>query len=346
MKTTALLTIAIPTYNRQQTLVKNLEKLLSQLTDECELLIIDNCSSNPVEDYLKGTFLANDNNFKKIRVVRNSSNIGLSANFVRCFEFATSKWLWILSDDDPVVENALEIVLRHIKQYADVALLTYSTPIFVRKKEFSIQGIHEFLDKLDNFERILFISGSIYNASMMQKHISAGYYFSYSMAPHLAILFSSLAEDGKGIFLTEEIVKWDPTPVNERWNALIIILRLYSLIEHPSLSFEDKKKLAVHLDKNFTRKYLALLIGVVISLNSSEIPIDMKRQLKLYFIEIGRRLRCARTFSFPKKIVIYLLIKSVFFPGLIMPLLKFSHRMFKIKRSWASFELPSFTNRL
>ena len=47
-----MITIAIPTYNRNRTLKENLRLLLPQLTDRCRLLIIDNCSDTPVAETL------------------------------------------------------------------------------------------------------------------------------------------------------------------------------------------------------------------------------------------------------------------------------------------------------
>ena len=47
------LTIAIPTYNRNEILKANLEKLLPQVTDECNVVIFDNCSDTPVKEVIE-----------------------------------------------------------------------------------------------------------------------------------------------------------------------------------------------------------------------------------------------------------------------------------------------------
>ena len=44
------LTIAIPTYNRNNIFRANLEKLLPQVTEECRIIIYDNCSDIAVKD--------------------------------------------------------------------------------------------------------------------------------------------------------------------------------------------------------------------------------------------------------------------------------------------------------
>ena len=47
------LTIAIPTYNRNDIFRANLEKLLPQVTNECRVIIFDNCSDIPIENTVK-----------------------------------------------------------------------------------------------------------------------------------------------------------------------------------------------------------------------------------------------------------------------------------------------------
>ena len=78
------LTIAIPTYNRNEILYKNFEKLLSQITDECRVIIFDNCSDVPVNDTIAE--LVEVNSHIEISVVRNRYNIGMTANILKCFE--------------------------------------------------------------------------------------------------------------------------------------------------------------------------------------------------------------------------------------------------------------------
>ena len=62
-----MLTVAIPTFNRNHLLLACVERLLPQL-GECELLIIDNCSDTPVETTL-GPWLERLGT-AKVRIVR------------------------------------------------------------------------------------------------------------------------------------------------------------------------------------------------------------------------------------------------------------------------------------
>ena len=100
------LTIAIPTYNRNEILKNNLRKLIPQITSDCKILILDNCSDVPVLDSLRDIIKEYSN--VDINVIRNSYNLGLTGNILRCFEMCTDPWLWVLGDDDEVKDGAID----------------------------------------------------------------------------------------------------------------------------------------------------------------------------------------------------------------------------------------------
>ena len=75
------LTIAIPTYNRNNIFRANLEKLLPQVTEECRIIIYDNCSDIPVKDSI--TDLLNSYSNIDISIVTNPHNVGMTANILK-----------------------------------------------------------------------------------------------------------------------------------------------------------------------------------------------------------------------------------------------------------------------
>ena len=74
-----LLTITIPTYNRNAILKKNLQTLLPQTKNNCEVIVIDNHSEIPVEETLKEEL----KEYPNLSVVRNKANVGLSGNLIK-----------------------------------------------------------------------------------------------------------------------------------------------------------------------------------------------------------------------------------------------------------------------
>ncbi len=116
-----LLTIAIPTYNRAPFLKECISKILTQIRgyeDRIELLVSDNCSTDETENIVQG-FISDG---APIRYNRNETNLGMDGNFVYCFEHATGEYVWILGDDDYLVEGAIT-KLMGILQGGDYGLV-------------------------------------------------------------------------------------------------------------------------------------------------------------------------------------------------------------------------------
>ena len=110
-----LLTIAIPTYNRMALLDVCLSQLAPQLRahgSEVELLVSDNCSTDDTEKLVAGYLAAGT----PLRYLRNETNIGADRNFVQCFSLASGRFVWLLSDDDLLLEGGLERVLKLLQE--------------------------------------------------------------------------------------------------------------------------------------------------------------------------------------------------------------------------------------
>ena len=104
-----LLSIAIPTYNRAGILNHALELLVSQLIDlkGVELIISDNNSADNTRAIMESW---KSRYPSLISVFYQKSNTGFYGNFRKCKELAKGKYIWILSDDDHVVNGAIEKV--------------------------------------------------------------------------------------------------------------------------------------------------------------------------------------------------------------------------------------------
>ena len=114
------LSIAIPTFNRSVLLQENLSVLLPQLTPDTELLVIDNCSTDSTEEYLR--------NFKScLRYIKNSSNIGADANMMACLTEARGEYIWLLCDDDIPATNAVPLILSILNSNEKPGLLSLRT---------------------------------------------------------------------------------------------------------------------------------------------------------------------------------------------------------------------------
>lgn len=122
-----ILTLCIPTYNRAKFLNESLRLLGTQVKDlsnpnELELLVSDNHSSDNTKSVVKEHI----NKGLPITYIRNEQNLGMDGNFVSCFKKAKGKYVWLLGDDDYLLDGALERILSILKE-KDYGLLHLNT---------------------------------------------------------------------------------------------------------------------------------------------------------------------------------------------------------------------------
>jgi abequosyltransferase len=131
MKSQPLLSICIPTYNRQNELRKTLtiidEQFLNvpnEFKNRIEIFISDNHS-----EYNVVSLVAEFKPRLEIDLKVNEKNIGGTLNYESCFCNATGKYVLILSDDDHFLDGALgEIVTCLLQLDPDIVFLPF-TPI-------------------------------------------------------------------------------------------------------------------------------------------------------------------------------------------------------------------------
>jgi abequosyltransferase len=106
--TRPLLTLAIPTYNREVELARLLTAIAPELAHlaQVELLISDNASPDGTNalihrlqsDGLRCTYL------------RNASNLDADPNFLQCYERAQGQYVWVFGDDDVLFPGSLTLL--------------------------------------------------------------------------------------------------------------------------------------------------------------------------------------------------------------------------------------------
>ena len=88
--------IGLPVYNGAKFLNEGIESLLGQAFGDLELIISDNASDDGTAEICQD-FVKHD---KRVRYVRNSSNLGAAANYQRVFHLAQGEYFkWAAHDD-------------------------------------------------------------------------------------------------------------------------------------------------------------------------------------------------------------------------------------------------------
>lgn len=198
------LTIAIPTYNRLATLKKSLQRVLDYIEghDEIELFVSDNASTDGTKEYIEVL----QKKYGNLKYYRNNKNLGLDGNFLNCFQKAKGKYLWMVSDDDYIMENAVELVLKVIVQ----------KPVMVFCNAYLTEGQDDgplakggityltdrnaFLESLGIY--ITFVSALVYNMSLVRKIENLEQYKGENLLlSHIAL--DIIKEDGTYVLIKE-----------------------------------------------------------------------------------------------------------------------------------------------
>jgi glycosyltransferase involved in cell wall biosynthesis len=154
-----LLTIAIPTYNRDSLLDRQLYSLSKQSSkiDSIEILVCDNNSDDDTQNIVSKHQNKNNN----IKYFKQTVNEGLDKNVLSCYENAIGSFVWFLSDDDIIFDDAIERILNDIKTI-DFTIMAYS---FCNNKDncnqSTIKNIHTSFDNpqaIKDFFKVIMIS--------------------------------------------------------------------------------------------------------------------------------------------------------------------------------------------
>lgn len=124
------LSVCISTFNRADFLRATAETILPQLTDQCELLIVDNASSDSTSKVASDLMLRSG----RLRYMRMDTNKGMDGNFDRAVELAKGKYCWLASDDDYFRPGAIQAVLNVLDQEPCAVLVDYEFKDFSMSK--------------------------------------------------------------------------------------------------------------------------------------------------------------------------------------------------------------------
>lgn len=108
-----LLSIIIPTYNRNEYIVKLLDKLQSQMKDNVEVIVVDDHSDIPLESSW----------FKYIYLDENSGGASIPRN--KGLDIAKGKYIAFIDSDDLVSDDYIETILEKTKEDWDFCYISW-----------------------------------------------------------------------------------------------------------------------------------------------------------------------------------------------------------------------------
>ncbi len=119
-----LVSVGIPTYNRPEGLRRTLKCIAEQTYANLEIIVSDNCSTNPEVEAVVREFMVNDS---RIHYFRQEKNVGQFFNFKAVLDKSQGEYFAWAADDDDRVPEFLETCLQGFQKSDKVLLVnTYS----------------------------------------------------------------------------------------------------------------------------------------------------------------------------------------------------------------------------
>lgn len=239
------LCICIPTYNRQEKLLRQLHCIFDQPeAAEVDVVILNNHSDYDVEAAVYAEFPQAQH--PNLKVITHPCNIGGNLNISMCFYHCTRKWMWMISDDDTVTADSLKIIQRDMERFADSIVVKYSIAGTDGYRDAEVDTPEDFVKYIKSQPKpfsyqcpLIFISNGIYNmerlAPVRGQLVEYGYNSMIAINPIFIGLDQGL---GKVVFRKDGIVnrgKPQGKTMGHDWsmNYHYIMSRLVALMDYP-----------------------------------------------------------------------------------------------------------------
>jgi abequosyltransferase len=114
-----LLSFCITTRNRSNYIGATLESLLSQATDEVEVVVLDAASTDGTREVVERFA----RRFPVLHYHRQAENRGVDKDYDRALELARGEYCWMMSDDDILTPGAIREVLPQCRKKYDLIIV-------------------------------------------------------------------------------------------------------------------------------------------------------------------------------------------------------------------------------
>lgn len=215
------LTIVIPTYNREERLIRQLKSIFRQpLSKDVRIQILDNASNYNIEEALKKNFTLNQ--VRQICLHVNPFNIGQALSLTIPFLYCETEWMWLLSDDDETADDALEVILQDIHEYSGASMIKYSIIDSVPQEDVIITNINDFIGYYRSGKHssgdLIFMSNNLFNLKRLSNYLGSACEYSYTQIAFLIPILKALSEkNGNVKFSSNAIVRFIPPENNNGW---------------------------------------------------------------------------------------------------------------------------------
>lgn len=167
------LSICIPTYNRCDKICESLRRMVSNIKEDCEIVVCDNASTDETENKVKEIC----NEFKCVKYYKNNKNIGPDENFKKVLSLAKGKYCFLLGDDDYLKNSFFDDIMPFLRQndFSFISLIHKEDPKFNKMDQIiTSSNVQDYIRYLK--VNITFMSQMIFNRANLTHEILNGDY--------------------------------------------------------------------------------------------------------------------------------------------------------------------------
>jgi len=106
------LSICIATLNRAALIGVTLDSIISQATDDVEIVVVDGASTDNTKEVIR----LYQQRFPRLRYYRLDAKGGVDQDYCKAVELAQGEYCWLFSDDDILKPGAIQAVLRETRR--------------------------------------------------------------------------------------------------------------------------------------------------------------------------------------------------------------------------------------
>ena len=259
--------IYIPAYNCSETIARVLEEIPPQIAEISDILVLDNCSSDPIESIIRDSFPEGLHS-KPITVVRSESNLGYAGSQKLAYKLALQsesvEWVIMLHGDGQYPSHLLDRYIPFLDSKNGIVYGYRSRKHFPDKEEtpflsaltIKVLGILESI--VTGYNRLEWHTGFLMHSTQFLKRVDLD---ALTSTPHIDghLLFAAgaLGEDVAAIPIYKRYKLLQAFEGAARRRYVLDVLRLMFLFRKEKSLLIDGERTQNHLP-TFTVKNMGL----------------------------------------------------------------------------------------
>lgn len=188
------LSICIATYNRGAFIGETLDSILSQISPDVELVVVDGSSPDNTPEVMAQYLLR----FPEIRYFREQENSGIDRDYNKAVGYARGEYCWLMTDDDLLRAGSVVRVLDSLDTDPDLVVVNaqvksadFATVLdagllrFSSDREYGEEDSERFFSEVASY--LSFIGGVVIKRQLWLKRDQASYYG--TLFVHVGVIF-------------------------------------------------------------------------------------------------------------------------------------------------------------